>query len=266
MLKQFFKRLFCLGILIILGVTNNAFAQNTSYEFWPESDIWYRLNSSWRLSSFIAITKYNETKYRDLTVLIQADYGWGKTKHPFYKRLFDEKRAQTVKAWLLRGGYMGGLSLGENAGSYTEDMLFSEIHRRFPVKGKILISHRLRTDIRWVGEPAKLSYRFRYRLMVEKEYEAGKSSLVPYVNIEPYWDSRYSEINRVRIIGGITVSRGKHFAYEGNITYQYDSHYDTNNLFAFNIILHLFFERKNTKPKTGSINNPMNMKLCDNNR
>jgi hypothetical protein len=247
---RYFLRPICLIAFISVCAINYSIAQSTSFEFWPETDIWYRLSPSWRLSAFIPITKYNESKYRDLNIYLQADYAWGHTKQSFYKRLLDENKVQQMKAWMVRGGFMEGWSLGENAGNYTEDMLFAEIHRRIPIKGGILLSQRIRTDFRWVGEDPTFSYRFRYRIMVEKEYTAGRGSIVPYVNIEPYWDSRYSTFNRVRVIGGATGSWGPRFAFEGNITYQYDSHYDTENLWAFNIILHVFFETKHSRVKT----------------
>lgn len=239
----------CLMLFMVFTVTYIVNAQKISYEFWPETDIWYRLSPEWRLSCYLPITKYNESKYRDLNIYLQADYAWGKTKNPFYKRLMDENKEQKIRAWMVRLGFMEGWSLGENSGSYTEDMIYAEIHKRVPLKGAILFSQRFRTDTRWVGEEPKFSYRFRYRMMIEKEYETGKYSVVPYVNIEPFWDSRYNTISRIRGIGGVTVLSGGHFAYEGNITYQYDEHYDTNNLFAFNLILHVFIETKNDVTK-----------------
>ncbi|HSN48519.1 MAG TPA: DUF2490 domain-containing protein, partial [Flavobacterium sp.] len=120
-------------------------------------------------------------------------------------------------------------------------------HKRVPLNGHILLSHRFRTDTRWLGDDNDFSYRFRYRLMFEKEYKTGKSSIVPYVNLEPYWDSRYSKVVKTRMIGGATLSRGSSFALEGNLTYQYDETYTTENLYALNIILHFFFE-KSKKP------------------
>ena len=45
------------------------------------------------------------------------------------------------------------------------------------------------------------------------------------------------------------MSWGPRFVFEGNITYQYDTHYDTANLFALNLILHVFFETKHSKEK-----------------
>jgi hypothetical protein len=236
-------RLFCLGFFMSLSSTHFSIAQNSSLEFWPETDIWYRLNPSWRLSAFVPITKYNESDSRDLNVYLHVDFAWGKTRYTIYRRLMDQEREQIMKAWMVRGGFMKGWSIGENAGDYTEDMVFAEVHRRIPLDGNILLSHRFRIDTRWLGEDNDFSYRFRYRLMFEKEYKFGKSSIVPYVNVEPYWDSRYLKVVKTRIIGGATLSRGSRFAFEGNLTYQYDETYATENLYAVNVILHFFFEK-----------------------
>ncbi len=254
MRRNLFVTLFVL--MMSLNLTHTGIAQNSSFEFWPETDIWYKLTPSWRLSAFIPITKYNESKYRDLNIYLQVDFAWGKTKRIALRRLVDENRVQQMKSWLVRGGFMEGWSLGENAGTYTEDMLFAEIHKRVPLKGGVLLSNRFRTDLRWVGNDANFSYRFRYRIMLEKELTAGRSSIIPYVNAEPYWDSRYSTVNRIRLIGGTTVAWGPRLAYEANITYQYDSHYDTANLYAFNFILHVYFETAQAKTRAESYEQP----------
>lgn len=238
-------RLICLALLVILSFNFKGIAQNTSFEVWPETDIWYRINPSWRLSSFIAVTKYLESESRDLNISVQADYAWGKTKYSVFRKLMNDVKAQVMKAFLIRGGYMKGTSLSNNAGDYTEDMLFAEIHNRLPLLvlvGEILLSHRLRTDFRWVGEDPEFSYRFRYRAMVEKEYTDGNLSIIPYLNTELFWDSRYSTINRVRVAGGATLSWWEDLAVEGNVTYQYDSNYNSQNLYALNLILHVLLE------------------------
>lgn len=237
-----------MGLFFCIGFIQIGRAQNASLEFWPETDIWYRLSPSWRLSTFVPITKYNESTFRDLNIYLQADFAWGKTRHSIVSRLMDDNKVQLMKAFLMRGGYMKGWSLGENEGNYTEDMLFGEFHKRIPLNGEYLLSQRFRTDLRWVGEEPVFSYRFRYRIMIEKEYPAGRASIVPYVNAEPYWDSRYSTISRIRLIGGTTLSWGPRLAYEGNITYQHDEHYNSANMYALNVILHVFFETRHAKP------------------
>ncbi len=141
-----------------LGTINSGKSQNSSIEFWPEIDIWYRLNDSWRFSVFIPLTKYNESKYRDLNIYLQADYAFGKTKHTLYRNLIDDNREQKIKSFLVRGGYMKGWSIRENAGAYIEDMVFAEIHKRIPLKRNFLLAQRIRVDTRWLGDDSDFSY------------------------------------------------------------------------------------------------------------
>ncbi|MEI8048175.1 MAG: DUF2490 domain-containing protein [Bacteroidota bacterium] len=240
-----------IGIFIYILNTNRVSAQNSSFEFWPETDIWYRLSPSWRLSAFIPLEDYANSKPTDLNVYLQADYAWGHTKKIYFARLLDENRAQQMKAWLARGAVMRGLSLGED-GDYYEDAIIGEIHRRLPLGDKTLLSARLRSELRWLGKDNQFSYRIRYRVMIEKEVKRGNASFVPYVNAEPYWDSRYTAFTRIRLIGGTTITWRPRFALEGNLTYQYDEYYDTENenLYALNVILHIYFERKTEPAKT----------------
>jgi hypothetical protein len=217
-------------------------AQNSSFEFWPESDIWYTLNSSWRFSAFVPVTRYNESKSRDLNIFLQSDYKWGHSKFKIYRRLVDENKSQEMKLWMVRGGYMKGWSLGN--GDYSEDMLFAEIHKKLPFKKNIILSHRLRTDSRWLGQDSEYSYRFRYRVMIEKEFQSGTNSIVPFMSSEINWDSRFDSFNRMRLVMGATLAMKKNFAYEANITYQNDDFYSTKNLYALNVILHVFLEKQ----------------------
>jgi hypothetical protein len=123
----------------------------------------------------------------------------------------------------------------------------AELHVRTPIKGGILVSHRLRTDLRWLGDDHEFSSRLRYRLQVEKEFTAGRWSIVPYANGEAYYDSRYSIVNRSRWIGGASVARWQRFAVETNWTYQHDTRSSVTNLNALNLILHLFFETRHAR-------------------
>jgi len=77
--------------------------------------------------------------------------------------------------------------------------------------------------------------------MAEKELTAGPTSLVPYVNAEMYYDSRYDTVNRVRLIPGASLAWSPRYSLEGNVTYQHDSHASTTNLYALNVIWHVYF-------------------------
>lgn len=224
----------------------SAHAQESALEFWPELDVWLRMSPAWRASMYVPISKNIETKYREGSILGQVDYAWGRTR--YHRRMLDEGRAQTMRAYMLRGGYLVGKSLGDDGATYRERTALAEFHARIPLQRNILVSQRLRTDLRWLGDDAEYSQRWRYRVMVEKEYKVGESSTVPYVNIEPYYDSRYDTVNRIRVIGGATFAWTTQAAIETNWTYQHDTRSSVSNLNALNVILHLFFETKAARP------------------
>lgn len=236
---------FCLAIGFCLGAAGAALGQDDgdSTEFWPEIDIWFRLSPAWRLSSFAALSKNIETDYREGSLIVQADYAFGTIKHGPKRRMLDETRAMEMKRFLLRAGYQTGKSLDDGGLAYRERLALLELHFRTPFKHGVLVSHRLRSDLRWIGDDApEFSTRLRYRLMVEKECPIGRTSVVPYVNGEAYYDSRYDELNRVRLIGGASVGLSRLFALEANFTYQHDSRSSVRNLYVLNVILHVYFE------------------------
>jgi len=244
-------KLACIALLLWVFTFINVSAQKASFEFWPEADVWYKITPGFRLSSFAAVTRYLESDTRDFNLTLQADYSFGNSKRFFFTRTADQNRAQTLKAWLVRGGYMGGWSFYDHSETYAEDMLFVELHRRILLKRQVLLSQRIRMDNRWLGQDPEYSCRFRYRGMFEREFLSGKTSVIPFVSVEPFWDSRYDLFNRVRVIGGTTVTWKPRFSLEGNITYQYDSKASSPNVLAFNAILHLYFETAKVRENAG---------------
>jgi hypothetical protein len=228
-----------------LAAAGTAAAQNVARESWPEVDAWWRLSPAWRLSLFVPISENLDTHYREGNLIPQVDYAFGQTR--FDRRLMDESRAQKMKVFLLRGGYLGGKSLDDQGEAYSEHSALAELHVRIPIKGGFLLSHRFRADLRWLGDDADFSNRWRYRLQLEREVTAGPISFVPYFNVEPYYDSRYESWNRVRVIAGTSVARSSWFALECNGTYQYDSHASTKEILALNVILHVYFDTSRTR-------------------
>jgi len=244
--RRFWIRTARAALLIWLAAAGVAGADPPQKEVWPEVDTWLRLSPVWRLSVFVPVSKNLETYYREGNLILQADYAWGESNRT--RRLIDEDRARTMDLWLLRGGYLGGKSLDDHGAAYTEYTAFAELHLRVPLKGGVLLSHRLRSDLRWLGEgDSEFSTRLRYRLQAEKEFTAGRGSIVPYVSVEPYYDSRYETVNRVRLITGASVAWSPRTALETNVTYQYDSRSSTKELFALNVILHVFFDASRTR-------------------
>jgi len=219
-------------------------ADDSTKEIWPEMDLWYRLSPSWRATALIPLSWNPDTHYSEGGFTLQADYVLGRSKSRYFSRKVDENRVGAMKPYLARLGYAFNASLGDRGETNKEAMLFGEFHLRIPFQGNILISHRLRIDERWIGDSHDNSYRIRYRIMSEREWVFNKVSVVPYFSAEPSYDSRYETVNRVRAIGGASVSWTPRTALEGNVTYQYDSRSSVTQLLALNLILHVFFEAK----------------------
>ena len=239
--RRFTLQACCVAAVVWVAAAGAAFADPPAKEFWPEIDTWLRVSNAWRVSVFVPISENLDTHYREGNLILQADYAWSESNRN--RRLIDEGRAQAMKLWLVRGGYLGGKSLDDRGAEYTEYTAFGELHLRLPLPHGVMWSHRLRSELRWLGsDDAEFSTRWRYRLMVEKELIAGRASFVPYVSVEPYYDSRYETVNRVRLIGGTSVVWSPRLAVESNVTYQHDSHSSTKDLFALNVILHVFFD------------------------
>jgi hypothetical protein len=231
--------LFLAGCLLLPG---RALADDTVWEFWPEIDFWVQLPRDVRLSSFIALSRREVTDYREGTFILQADYAWKTRKIPgLRRRLADEARAAEMKPMMVRGGYLSGRSLDDDGAEYSERSGLLEFHLRTPLKGGILLSSRLRTDLRFLGEDHDFSWRLRYRMMAEGEFTPHDTSVVPYASVEAYYDSRYSKISRTRVIGGASVGFSRRYALEGNLTYQFESESSPSRLGALNVILHIHF-------------------------
>jgi hypothetical protein len=150
-----------LALLVWLAATGGADADDASKELWPEIDLWLRLSPVWRLSLFLPIASNIETDYREGNIVLQADYAWGKPGRLYNGRLLDEGRAENMEAMLLRWGYLGGKSLSDDGQAYEEKALLAEWHLRVPLKGRVLLSHRVRTDLRWLGDDSDFSTRWR---------------------------------------------------------------------------------------------------------
>ncbi len=66
-------KLLCAGLIVWLATLTSAYAQNTSFELWPGTDVWYKITPDFRLSSFATITRCMESNTRDFNLAFKAD-------------------------------------------------------------------------------------------------------------------------------------------------------------------------------------------------
>lgn len=174
----------------------------TSYsrEIWPEIDLVYHLNDR---DKFIGLFDYSRN--RDSGVNYQAEAGL----------TFEHKFTDFVWA---RIGYRHGTAT--NGGDFEEDRLLLEQTFRVALPALVMVDFRTREDFRWLN--TGYSMRFRERIQVQRDTTIGNYTFTPYASTEIYFDTRYGQFARYRLIAGTSFPIGKHFAFEPYFAHQVD--------------------------------------------
>jgi hypothetical protein len=85
----------------------------------------------------------------------------------------------------------------------------------------VQLTHRLGLDYRDLKGTD--SQRYRYRLDIERETQAGKTKVIPYVRGEVFYDTRYSAWSKQSYQAGAEVDLTKHWRIEPYIAMDRDS-------------------------------------------
>ena len=226
------RRIVCAALIVVLARTS-AHAQTT--QFWPEISVFTRLNDRMRFY-FLATT------VKESHESTEGEFG---PNFDFYLRPFRERKRlggfrldeSKNRFLLLRVGYR---YLDSFSGDPNEHRIVLEATARYPLKGGVLVSNRGRTDVRVID--GELSWRFRSRLSVEKEFSIGPVRMNPYVRGEVYYDSRFDAWSRTEWIGGAAFPLNRRVELEGYFDYQHDTGGDRNRqVHAIGTVLNLYF-------------------------
>ena len=158
-----------------------AHAQSTqTSEFWPEIDLVYRFSDRTKV-----IALANIGRDRDGGSSYQAEIGIA-VDHRF------------TEVFSGRLGYRHAEAT--DGGSYFENRLLTEQTFRVPLPAQFMVDFRTRDDFRWLN--TGFSVRLRERIQVQRETRIGDYAFTPYASAEVYFDSRYDQFARHRLIVG----------------------------------------------------------------
>ncbi len=188
-----------------------AQTSDSSNEFWPEFDVYIKLNEKSRLYLLGSATKLEDLgAYADGQAGINIDF-WALPA--FRKRIVQQSLDQSrSKLLMFRFGYL--YSHPKNSsGAVTENMATGEVTGRAHLPGEWLLSDRSRFDFRWLnGAPA---HRYRNRLKLEKTFDVGRFQLTPYSYAEVFYAFDERSWTRVRYAAGAEWTVTKHIVLEG---------------------------------------------------
>lgn len=161
---------------------------DTRTELWPEVDVYVPVNEKVRLFFLFTITRAKETRENT-----EGQFG-AHIDYTVNKRL------------VLRAGYRYGFSLTETDPFKEHRPILEQTYReQLPLS--IRLSDRNRQDFRIVN--GDFSFRYRNRLMLEREFLLGGRSITPYGSVEVYHDSRFKVWNRNRLGAGVQIQLKK---------------------------------------------------------
>ena len=89
----------------------------------------------------------------------------------------------------------------------------------FPLKAGILMSDRNRADLDWKN--GDFTWRYRNRLLLQRTFSTRSFHIIPYVAVEPFYESQYKKWSTTSLYAGCYIPVGKYV--------QFNSYYEHDN-------------------------------------
>ncbi|MGB7555901.1 MAG: DUF2490 domain-containing protein [Candidatus Korobacteraceae bacterium] len=203
-------------------------------QFLPEVDTYLRLNSMFRV--------YVEAK-DDQDGGDSAQAGIGPSVQLYLKPL---AKLKTIRAFdlddakkrffVLEAGYR---YIGE-PDTPTENRTIMAATFNFPMKAGFSMSDRNRADLDWRN--GSFTWRYRNKLTVERTVAIRSFHHIPYVAVEPFYESRFNKWSTTALYAGSLFPVGRHV--EFNPYYEHENNTGGNKNHPENAVglaLYLFF-------------------------
>jgi hypothetical protein len=223
-----------LATLIVLSFGTSALAQ--SKQVWPETSTFVKLTDQMRFY-FLMTTVKEDRESTEGEVGPNFDFYLKPLRKANRLGLFrlDESKAQFL---MIRVGYRYVFPYGGDSSDEHRGVV--EATARYPLALGVLVSDRNRMDLRSIG--GTLSWRYRNRLTVEKDFSIRRFKFTPYCRGEIYYDSRFDKVSRTALIAGSSFPITRHFELESYLEHQNDSGGSSNRTVnAVGVVANLYF-------------------------
>jgi hypothetical protein len=139
---------------------------------------------------------------------------------PIRKKLQTEDWQRNRYFW-ARVGYDRIFKSADGAAAeVAENRGIVAFYSKAMLPAELVLEARVRADLRWIG--GDYSDRYRGRLEVTREFNVGGHAIVPYFNVEWFYDTRYDGWARTLYQLGPEVTVNEHFRYEIYLARQSD--------------------------------------------
>ena len=219
-------------------------AAETSDQFWPGLDVYVPLTEGMRL---YLMTTGTQTEMVPGQVgsadreSIQAGAHLDLTLAPYFRPELAKGEWQRQRYLWMRVGYRYSANVKDEGGAaeYEENRGIFEITARSqPLGAGLEYVGRVRWDLRDVN--GEHSNRYRLRLQIERVLKAEGRALIPFVNAEAFYDTRYDAWTRERYQLGVEIELNAKCRLEPSYYRQNDDRSEPARINALGLVLKYF--------------------------
>lgn len=229
-------RIALLAVLCVWQALAGRAVAADSTEFWPELNAFIRLSPRTRLH---LVAAYAEGKESDTTSLDLAAYLDISLKPIARKGLWTEDWQRSRYVWARIGYARIFKATTETGPDVAEDRGIVSLYGKAPLPAAIWLEARAREDLRWIGDD--YSERYRFRLEATREFTVHQRPVVPYLNYEWFYDTRYDGWARTLWMAGVEVTTNEHFRFEVYLSGQHDRLPEEESLAALGVVAKWYY-------------------------
>jgi hypothetical protein len=186
-------------------------------EIWPEASAFVPLNARSRLFFDAAYAQGEESDVQSLDLAAYYDIS---LKPILREELQREDWQRSRYLWARIGYDRISKTTGDNSAEVAEDRGIVSLYAKAPLPADVWVEARVRADLRWIS--GDYSTRYRFRVEVTREFTVFAHTVVPYVNAEWFYDTRYNGWARTLYQVGPEVTVSNHFRFEVYFARQID--------------------------------------------
>ena len=201
-----------LGWLALAGAVHAA----DSSEIWPQANVFVGLNPQTRLFFDAAYAEGKESDDASLDLAAYLDV----SLKPIRKKLQTEDWQRNRYFWARIGYDRIFKSTDSEGAQVAENRGIVAFYGKAQLPAEFMLEARVRADLRWLGDD--YSNRYRFRVEVTREFTVRDHTVVPFFNVEWFYDDRYDGWARTLYQLGPEVTVSKHFRYEIYLARQVD--------------------------------------------
>jgi hypothetical protein len=227
-----------LVVLCACTALSDSVSADDPWEFWPEAQLFVGLSPRTRLFLNAAYAKGKESDEASLDTAAYLDISFLPIG-PRRRRAYLDEDWQRGRYLWARVGYDRVFKAAEGTQSVAEDRGILSLWGKAPLPAQVWLESRARADLRWIG--GEYSTRYRLRLEATREFVVLDHAVVPYFNVEWFYDTRYDGWARTLYQAGSEVTLNRHFRFELYLARQTDHLPSASSLNAAGVVAKVYY-------------------------